>query len=214
MKAKIVLSVLLCLSLLFICSASNDKIQQLDNLPADSNGVIKLNSASFELLTSGPRNYSAIVVLTALNPAFGCAACGFFEPNYQLISKSWLSTKNSQELYFGQLEVDDGREVFMKLGIQTAPYILFYPPTEGPKAKKQDFILYEISSKGLQAEPLAEFLSQQLGVEVPINRPFDWTKNGLKLLTGVAVIIFIYFVFTKFRTILASNGIWSSISLV
>ncbi|KAK9768567.1 oligosaccharyl transferase subunit ost3/OST6 [Basidiobolus ranarum] len=214
MRAKIVSYLLLCLGLLAICSASPEKIQSLENLPADSNGVIKLNTASFELLTSKPRNYAAIVVLTALNPAFSCGACGIFEPNYKLLSKSWLTTKEPSQLYFGQLEVDDGREVFMKLGIQSAPYILYYPPTEGPHAQTKDFIVYEVNSKGLQAEPLAEFLSQQLETEVPINYPFDWAGNGLKLLAGLVVILFSYFVFTRFSAIIASNRMWSSISLV
>ncbi|ORY01701.1 hypothetical protein K493DRAFT_209272 [Basidiobolus meristosporus CBS 931.73] len=213
MKKGTALTLLICLCALLGCFANPEKLSQLESLPANSNGVIQLNGASFELLTSAPRDYAAVVVLTALGPEFGCAACGHFDPNYQLLSKGWLSTKNPEQLYFGQLDVALGREVFLKLGINSAPYILYYPPTDGPHAKgDQGPIVY--SFRSFQAEPLADFLSQQLGIEVPIYRPVDWYGHGLKLLATVAVILFAYFVITRFRLILASNGIWASISLV
>ncbi|ORY03888.1 hypothetical protein K493DRAFT_381792 [Basidiobolus meristosporus CBS 931.73] len=134
MKKGTALTLLICFCTLLGCFASPERRSQLESLPANSNGVIQLKGASFELLTSTPRDYAAVVLLTALGPEFGCSACGHFDPNYQLLSKGWISSKNPEQLYFGQLDVAMGREVFLHLSVNSAPYILFYPPTEGSKA--------------------------------------------------------------------------------
>jgi hypothetical protein len=49
--------------------------------------VITLNSKKFEAYVEAPRNYSIVVVLTAMSPDFGCNICIGFDPEFRLVNK-------------------------------------------------------------------------------------------------------------------------------
>ena len=48
-----------------------DKLTSLIN----QEGIIKLNSNTYDRFTEGKRNYSMVVLLTALSPQFNCHPC-------------------------------------------------------------------------------------------------------------------------------------------
>lgn len=114
---------------------------------------IKLTDSVYDKLTSSPRDYSVAVLLTALEQRFGCQLCREFQPEWELLAKSW--TKGDKEgesrLVYGTLDFSDGKSTFQsvckrddltkswrlmcsQLGLQTAPVLLFFPPTSGPDA--------------------------------------------------------------------------------
>lgn len=67
---------LLALLLLpFSLAAKNSAHEQLVELAAAGNGVIKLNEKVYDLLTSPKRDWSASVHFTALSPQRRCAPC-------------------------------------------------------------------------------------------------------------------------------------------
>lgn len=78
---------------------------------------IQLNDASYRTLTTSPRDYSVAVVLTAMDPRYGCAACREFKPEWDLIASSWTKGDRKQEsrLLFGVLDFADGRDTFMSV---------------------------------------------------------------------------------------------------
>lgn len=68
--------ILALLALPCALAASKDPIQQqLVELAAAGNGVIKLDTKTFDLLTSPQRTWSASVQLTALDKRRKCAPC-------------------------------------------------------------------------------------------------------------------------------------------
>lgn len=67
---------LLALLLLpFSLAAKKSVHEQLVDLAAAGNGLIKLNEKTYDLLTSSKRDWSASVHFTALSPQRRCAPC-------------------------------------------------------------------------------------------------------------------------------------------
>jgi len=73
MKYTFPIFVLSCLP--WCLAASKSPHQRLVELAAVGNGVIKLDSNTFDLLTSPKRDWSVSVLLTALDKRRGCLPC-------------------------------------------------------------------------------------------------------------------------------------------
>ena len=80
---------------------------------------LKLDDAAYTQLTKAPRDYSVAVLLTALETRFGCVLCREFQPEWDLLGKSW--TKGDREaksrLLFGTLDFVDGKNTFQSVGM-------------------------------------------------------------------------------------------------
>lgn len=82
-----------------------------------SSAPLKLSETSYKSLTSTSRDYSAAVLLTALETRFGCQLCREFQPEYELLAKSWVKGDVAAEsrMLFGTLDFVDGRDVFVSV---------------------------------------------------------------------------------------------------
>lgn len=82
-----------------------------------SSSPIKLKETSYQSLTASPREYSAVVLLTALGTKFGCQLCREFQPEWDVLGHSWAKGDKAGEsgLLFGTLDFADGRDVFMSV---------------------------------------------------------------------------------------------------
>lgn len=87
---------------------------------------VKLNDASYEDLTSLPRNYSAAVLLTAIEARFGCQLCRDFQPEWEVLGKSWIKgdRKGETRVIFGTLDFLDGKGTFQKVITTGALFLL------------------------------------------------------------------------------------------
>jgi oligosaccharyltransferase complex subunit gamma len=66
----------LLLPSLVLAARSSAKVSKRDKFRSlVKNGVVELNSALYDELTDGPRDYSVSVVLTAMAPQYKCAPC-------------------------------------------------------------------------------------------------------------------------------------------
>lgn len=81
---------------------------------------LKLNDATYTSLTAAPRNHSVAVLLTALETRFGCQLCQEFQPEWDLLGRSWIrgDKAGDSRLLFGTLDFADGREVFVSVCIK------------------------------------------------------------------------------------------------
>lgn len=98
---------------------------------------IKITDANFKQVTSAPRDHATVVLLTAMDNRFGCAACREFQPEWDFLSRSWQKgdKKGESRVLFTTVDFSEGRETFTSLGLQHAPVVMLYPPTTGPNAK-------------------------------------------------------------------------------
>jgi oligosaccharyltransferase complex subunit gamma len=99
-----------------------DKFARYQSL--SRSGPVDLDSASYEELTSEPRDYFAVVILTATDARFGCLLCRDFEPEWDLIARSWNKGTKPDDLkvVYGTLDFDNGKAVFQKVGNLTGTY--------------------------------------------------------------------------------------------
>lgn len=87
-----------------------------------SSTPLKLDDAVYAQLTSAPRDYSSVILLTALEDRFGCMLCREFQPEWDLLSKSWTKGDKQGEsrLVFGTLDFNDGKNTFQSVSISAA----------------------------------------------------------------------------------------------
>lgn len=84
---------------------------------AQASSPLKLADASYKKLTSAPRDYSVAVLLTALDARFGCQLCTEFQPEWDVLARSWTKgDKNGESrLIFGTLDFSNGRDTFISV---------------------------------------------------------------------------------------------------
>jgi oligosaccharyltransferase complex subunit gamma len=82
-----------------------------------SSAPIKLTDTTYSKLTAAPRNYSAAILLTALDTRFGCQLCREFHPEWDVLAKSWTKGDKAGEsrLVFGTLDFLDGKNTFQSV---------------------------------------------------------------------------------------------------
>jgi oligosaccharyltransferase complex subunit gamma len=81
----------------------------------------KLSDPAYRALTGAPRDYSVAVLLTAMDSRYGCQLCREFQPEWDLLARSWTAgdKKGESRIVFGTLDFSDGRDVFMSVRIPT-----------------------------------------------------------------------------------------------
>jgi oligosaccharyltransferase complex subunit gamma len=93
-----------------------DRFQQF-HTKALSSTPLKLVDSLYDQLTTTPRDYSVAVLLTALEARFGCALCQDFQPEWEILARSWTKGDKSGEsrLIFGTLDFADGKNTFQSV---------------------------------------------------------------------------------------------------
>jgi oligosaccharyltransferase complex subunit gamma len=78
---------------------------------------VKLRDPAYRELRGAPRDYSVAVLLTAMDSRYGCQLCREFQPEWDLLARSWTAgdKKGESRIVFGTLDFSDGREVFMSV---------------------------------------------------------------------------------------------------
>ena len=158
-KMKLGLAVVFGLLPLFCAAAKPKTAEKFEQFYEKflSNSPLKLDDTTYERLTAAPRDYTVAVLLTALEARFGCQLCRDFQPEWDIVGKSWVrgDKKGDSRLILGTLDFADGRGAFQKVSrtchhstescspanilpqlmLQTAPVMMVFPPTTGPHAK-------------------------------------------------------------------------------
>jgi len=174
-----ILGPVLLLALAALTSASDkkkdalaDKVSQLVDL-STKKSVIKLNGNKFrDFVKSAPRNYSIIVMFTALAANRQCAVCKQAADEYQLVANSYrYSQLFSNKLFFAMVDFDEGPDVFQSMKLNTAPVFMHFPSKGKPK--KADSM--DIQRVGFGAEAVAKWIGERTEVNIRVFRPPNYT---------------------------------------
>jgi len=149
-----------------------DKVSQLVDL-STKKSVIKLNGNKFrDFVKSAPRNYSIIVMFTALSASRQCAICKQAADEYQLVANSYrYSQLFSNKLFFAMVDFDEGPDVFQSMKLNTAPVFMHFPAKGKPK--KADNM--DLQRVGFGAEAMAKFIAERTEVNIRVFRPPNYT---------------------------------------
>lgn len=186
---------------------------------AQASSPLKLTDSIYEKLTASPRDYASAILLTALEPRLGCQLCREFQPEWELLSKSWTKgDKTGQSrLIFGTLDFSDGKGTFQSLSLTTAPVLLFFPPTTGPDAVADAAPLrYDFSNGPQIAEQVHSWIAGKLPNKPhpAVYRPINWLKIITVTTTALGTIAFIAVAWPYIKPVLQSRNLWAAFSLI
>uniref|UniRef100_A0A023GN01 Putative conserved membrane protein n=2 Tax=Amblyomma TaxID=6942 RepID=A0A023GN01_AMBTT len=161
-----------------------ERVQQLTELSL-KRPVIRLNGEKFRhFIKASPRNYSFIVMLTALSPQRQCSICRQANEEFQILANSWrYSSAYSNRIFFGLVDFDEGSDVFNMLQQNSAPVFLHFP--EKGKMKRADH--HDIQRLGFGAEGLARWIAERTDVHIRVFRPPNYSGT-IALVILVALI--------------------------
>lgn len=88
-----------------------------------SSAPIELDEKSYTELTTGPRDYSVAVLLTARDARYACGVCRDFDPEWAILGRSWQKGDRTGQnrVLLSTIDFDHGRNVFMKVGHSLVP---------------------------------------------------------------------------------------------
>ena len=77
----------------------------------------EIDEQAFNDLTATPRDYNLAVLLTARPAKYACQICKDFDPEWDIIGRSWSKgdKKGENRLLLTTLDFDHGRNIFMKV---------------------------------------------------------------------------------------------------
>ncbi|CAG5124102.1 unnamed protein product [Candidula unifasciata] len=135
--------------------------------------VIRLTGDKFKLyVKTPPKNYSMVVMLTALQPQRGCSVCKQANDEFQIVANSWrYSQQYSNKLFFAMVDYDEGSDVFQSMKLNTAPVFMHFP-AKG-KQKKGDTL--DIHRVGFAAEQLTKWIGERTDIQIRIFRPPNYS---------------------------------------
>nr|XP_014346294.1 PREDICTED: tumor suppressor candidate 3 isoform X5 [Latimeria chalumnae] len=160
-----------------------EKVEQLMEW-SSRRSVIRMNGDKFRrFVKAPPRNYSVIVMFTALQPQRQCSVCRQANEEYQVLANSWrYSSTFSNKLFFTVVDYDEGADVFQQLNMNSAPTFMHFPPKGKPK-RADTFDLQRI---GFAAEQLAKWIADRTDVHIRVFRPPNYSGTiALALLVSL-----------------------------
>ncbi|KAI1159254.1 OST3/OST6 family protein [Nemania serpens] len=200
-------------------SSSADRFQTFHTQAVSSSSPLKLSDTTYRKLTSAPRDYSVAVLLTALDAKYGCQLCGLFQPEWDLLGKSWIKgdKRGESRLILSTLDFADGRDVFMSLGLQTAPVLLLFQPTKGPHAvSNPEPLRYDFASGAPTAEVVHEWLARHLPdrPHPAVYRPINYVRWAITIVSLLGVAGVITKLWPYILPIVQSRNVWAGLSLI
>lgn len=153
----------------------SEKVQQLLEWNTKKT-VLRFNGHKFkEFVKSAPRNYSVIVMFTALQPARQCMICRPANDEYVIVANSYrYSTTYSNKLFFAMVDFDDASDVFQMLRLNTAPVFMHFPA----KGKSKGSDTMDIQRVGISAEMIAKWVQERTDVQIRVFRPPNYSGTA------------------------------------
>lgn len=127
MRLIFALSTLAALAIQSSCAQDlSSRLSKFHQLASKNNGIVPLTSATYdELIADSPsntRDYTVSVVLTALNPRFGCHPCIAFDKEHKEVAQQWWnkaenkkSKQKQMRHIFAVLDFEKGQDVFKRV---------------------------------------------------------------------------------------------------
>jgi len=168
-----------------------EKVSTLNDL-ASRKPVIRLNGNKFrEYVKNSPRNYSIVVMFTALSASRQCAICKDAYDEYQIVGNSFrysnananAGANGNKPLYLAMVDFDEGPDVFQLMKLNTAPIFMHFP--EKGKPKKLDTM--DLQRKGFGADAIAKWINERTDVNIRIFRPPNYTGTVVMLMVFTLV---------------------------
>ncbi|ODM95961.1 Magnesium transporter protein 1 [Orchesella cincta] len=162
-----------------------ERVQQLTDF-SNKRPVIRMNVQKFNDLVKGtPRNYSVIVMFTALSPARGCAICGPANDEFSIVANSFRFNSQiySNKLFFALVDFDECGSIFQSLKLYTAPVFIHFPAKGKPLSQDK----MDIQRFGVEAEAIARWIAERTDIQIRVFRPPNYSGTMALIIVSVLV---------------------------
>ncbi|SCU86562.1 LAME_0D06700g1_1 [Lachancea meyersii CBS 8951] len=177
-----------------VCAALSN--QALAKEASKQKGVIKLTNANFEKVLGGQKDAYLVVLLTSTNPAIGCTLCAELEPEFDLLTESWLhdhpaglSADGERALFFAKADFDAKKnsKVFVHFNANNVPRLLFISPENAFGTFSQINLPGEPGMTRVAA--IMSALKEATGIaDFELHQPINW---GSIAVTAVATAVIV-----------------------
>lgn len=220
-RPTLVISICLLTLILFMAMARvqggdlDEQIQQLNDL-MERRPIIRLNPDKFKKFLGSqslPRNYSFIVMMTALSPQRSCHICRQAHEEFLVTANSYRVSQyaHSKRLYFGLVDYDEGSDIFNSLSISSAPCFLYF--NEKGNFRTPDEL--NIQRLGFGADVITRWIAEKTGMQIKIIRP---PNLFVPIILGLfcMVLAAILYMSRNSLTLIFNRNIWafSAVALV
>lgn len=166
-----------------------ERVQQLTDM-ANKRAVLRFNANKFkDFVKSSPRNYSVVIMFTAMAPQRQCQVCRHASDEFTIVANSFrYSQSYSNKLFFAVVDFDEGSDVFQMLRLNTAPVFIHFPP----KGKLKNADTMDIQRIGFAAETIAKWIAERTDIQIRVFRPPNYSGTfALVILFGI-IAAFLY----------------------
>ena len=165
-----------------------EKYIKINEMLSKSN-VLSFNGNRFrKFVRNGPRNYSTIVMFTALQTGRGCKICKEVSDEFHIVADSYYRAINkdehdAQKTFFVSVDFDAAPDAFQIMNLEQAPVIMHFP--EKGKPERSDTM--DFANKGMSADAIAKFVDERTGSHTRLVRPTN--LKGLGALCGIFLLL-------------------------
>ncbi|KAH8269753.1 hypothetical protein KR018_012073 [Drosophila ironensis] len=188
----------------------SEKVQNLVEMNAKK-PLLRFNGPKFrEYVKSAPRNYSMVVMLTALAPSRQCQICRHAHDEFQIVANSYrFSSIYSNRLFFAMVDFDEGSEVFQLLRLNTAPVFMHFPAKGKPKGADT----MDIHRVGVAADTIAKFVAERTDITIRIFRPPNYSGT-VAMITLVALVGSFLYIRRNNLEFLYKKSLWGALAVL
>lgn len=167
----------------------HERVQHLSEMNAKKS-VLRFNGQKFkEYIRNGPRNYSTIVMFTALASQRNCLVCHSANDEFVIVANSFrYSQMYSNKIFFIIVDFDEGSDVFQMLRLNTAPIFMHFPAKGKPK--QSDTL--DIQRVGFSAEAIIKWISERTDINIRLFRPPSYSGPMALIMLAALVGGFLY----------------------
>ena len=188
----VVLALLALIALVDAKTLRQKQAELLKRAESASDGVLMLSASDHDVLLAKQREYSATILYTVSPELMSCAACEMVSEPFRELARGWKKHPQRRRHVIALIDATDeiNRHTFLQLGIQQVPVMRHYRATTGKFATGDGEVVdYDLVSKGLTADNLADELSSFLNVKVKAAKPL-FTPLTIGIVAGIAASVF------------------------
>jgi len=189
----------------------SERVAELNRLSLKKS-VIRMNTEKFRLFVgskSVPRNYSVVVMMTALSPHRQCQVCRSAHDEFMIVANSFrYSPAFQSQLYFAMVDFDEGSEIFQQLSLNSAPIFLHF----SPKGKLRTPDTMDVQRVGFHAEVIAKWIGEKTDIQIRIMRPPSYSGILISM-AGIALVGSLLYIRRDNLEFLYNRTSWGLISL-
>ncbi|XP_021929155.1 tumor suppressor candidate 3, partial [Zootermopsis nevadensis] len=151
---------------------------------------LRFNGNKFrDFVKTNPRNYSVVVMFTAMAPQRQCTICRHANDEFQIVATSFYYAKlYPTKIFFAVVDFDEGPDVFQMLRVNTAPVFMHFPP----KGKPKQGDTLDMQRIGFSAEAIAKWIAERTDVQIRVFRPPNYSGAMAIFVLFIVVAGFLY----------------------